>query len=248
MEEFLCTEDLSRNFGGVKATDCVCMTIENKGLRSIIGPNGAGKTTFINLVTGRIPASSGKVSFLGKDMTNKPAHELVKIGVCRTFQINSIFEDLTVFENVRIAKQAHLGGSMRFFSRKNDLKNVNEETWSILQRMDLEELAKLPAKNLAYGDQRVLEVAIALASSPRILFLDEPTAGMSPAETKHISDLICGLAEEISIVLVEHDMDLVMSISDRISVLHYGGIIAEGTPDEIKRHDLVREAYLGKEA
>lgn len=248
MEAFLCTDDLCRQFGGVTATDCVCIDIEESGLRSIIGPNGAGKTTFINIITGRIPASSGKVYFQGSDITNKPTHELVRMGICRTFQITSIFQNLTVFENVRIAKQAHEGGSLKIFSTKRSLKKVSVETWNILERLGLQDLAHQEAKNLAYGDQRVLEVAIAMAGSPKILFLDEPTAGMSPAETNHISELIRRLAEEISIVLVEHDMDLVMSISDKITVLHYGSIIAEGLPGEIKTNQLVREAYLGKDA
>lgn len=248
MEAFLCTDDLCRQFGGVLATDCVCINIEDSGLRSIIGPNGAGKTTFINIITGRITASSGKVFFQGAEITNKPTHELVKMGICRTFQITSIFQNLTVFENVRIARQAREGGSLNIFSTKNSLKKVSEETWSILERLGLQDLALRQAKNLAYGDQRVLEVAIALAGSPQILFLDEPTAGMSPAETNHISNLIKGLAEEISIVLVEHDMDMVMRISDKITVLHYGSVIAEGVPEEIKTNQLVREAYLGKDA
>jgi ABC-type branched-subunit amino acid transport system ATPase component len=229
------------------ATNCVCINIGENGLRSVIGPNGAGKTTFINIVTGRIPASSGKVFFQGKDITNKPTHELVKMGICRTFQITSIFQKLSVFENVRIAKQARLGGTLRIFSTKKSLRKVTEETWAILERLGLQDVAHQPAKNLAYGDQRVLEVAIALAGDPNILFLDEPTAGMSPAETRHISKLIKGLSEEISIVLVEHDMDMVMSVSDKISVLQYGSIIAEGKPEEIKSNPQVREAYLGKE-
>jgi len=247
MESFLCTEDLCRHFGGVLATDCVCMDIRNNGLLSIIGPNGAGKTTFINVVTGRLPASSGKVLFQGRDITNKPTHQLVKMGICRTFQITSVFQDLSVFENVRIARQARKGGSLKIFSQKKNLKAVTRETWEILERLGLKDLAADPAKNMAYGDQRVLEVAIAMAGNPKILFLDEPTAGMSPAETRHIAELIRGLADDISIVLVEHDMDLVMSISDRISVLHYGSIIAEGEPGEIRNNSLVREAYLGKE-
>ncbi|HIJ55487.1 MAG TPA: ABC transporter ATP-binding protein [Deltaproteobacteria bacterium] len=247
MNAFLCTDNLCRHFGGVMATNRLCIEFEKTGLRSIIGPNGAGKTTFINIITGRIPASSGKVHFQGAEITNKPTHELVKLGICRTFQITSIFNNLTVFENVRIAKQANSGGSLRIFSTKKSLKKVACDTWVILERLGLKDLAGLPAKNMSYGDQRILEVAIALAGDPEILFLDEPTAGMSPAETKHISDLIKGLSKEISIVLVEHDMDMVMRISDKITVLHYGSIIAEGAPEEIRTNQLVREAYLGKD-
>lgn len=248
MDAFLCTDNLCRQFGGVTATDCVCIEFDENGLRSIIGPNGAGKTTFINIITGRIPASSGKVYFRGAEITNRPTHELVSMGICRTFQITSIFNSLTVFENVRIARQARTGGSLRIFSSKKSLQKVAEDTWAIVERLGLKDLADQPAKNLAYGDQRVLEVAIALAGDPEVLFLDEPTAGMSPAETKHIAELIKGLSKDISVVLVEHDMDLVMSISDKITVLHYGSIIAEGGPEEIRMNQLVREAYLGKDA
>jgi branched-chain amino acid transport system ATP-binding protein len=228
------------------ATNEVSVAFNATGLRSIIGPNGAGKTTFINLVTGRIPATSGKVVYQGKDITNRPTHQLVHMGICRTFQITSIFQTLSVFENVRIAKQACLGGSLKVFSTKDNLKDVNVKTWAVLERLGLTELAHSPAKNLAYGDQRVLEVAIALAGEPRLLFLDEPTAGMSPAETAHISDIIRMLAKEIAVILVEHDMDLVMSISDWITVFHFGSVVAEGTPAEIRANTLVKEAYLGK--
>ena len=247
MAELLCTENLCRSFGGVMATNQVCFSVDNQGLTSIIGPNGAGKTTFINIVTGKIGASSGKIFFNGQEITNKPTHELVKMGICRTFQINSIFENLSVFENLRIARQAKDGGSLRIFASKQSLKAVTEKTWSLVERLGLKDLAARPAKNLAYGDQRVLEVAIALAGDPKILFLDEPTAGMSPAETRQISKLIQELATEICVVLVEHDMDLVMSISDKITVLQYGCTIAEGTPEEIRNNQQVREAYLGKE-
>jgi branched-chain amino acid transport system ATP-binding protein len=169
------------------------------------------------------------------------------LGICRTFQITSVFQDLNVFENVRIARQARKGGSLKIFSRKKNLREVTEETWAILERLGLQDKAAEPAKNLAYGDQRVLEVAIAMAGSPKILFLDEPTAGMSPTETHHVAELIKTLAEDISIVLVEHDMDLVMNISDQITVLHYGSIIAEGVPEDIRNDKMVREAYLGKD-
>ncbi len=247
MAELLCTENLCRKFGGVLATNKVCFSVDKHGLTSIIGPNGAGKTTFINIVTGKIGASSGKIFFKEQEITNKPTHELVKMGICRTFQINSIFENLSVFENLRIARQAKDGGSLRIFSSKQSLKKVTEKTWALVERLGLKDLAARPAKNLAYGDQRVLEVAIAMAGDPKILFLDEPTAGMSPGETRHISKLIKDLANEICVVLVEHDMDMVMSISDKITVLQYGCTIAEGTPEEIRNNQQVREAYLGKE-
>jgi len=185
MTSILSTKELYRAFGGVLATNGVNVEFKDKRLKSIIGPNGAGKTTLINVITGRLPASSGKVLYQEEDITNKPAHELTKLGVCRTFQITSIFLGLTVFENVRIATQIQRGDTFKVFSRKESLKEVNEKTWEILQQLGLSEHATVPATNLAHGDQRLMEVAMALASEPKILFLDEPTAGMSPAETEH---------------------------------------------------------------
>lgn len=239
------TEQLHRHFGGILATNAVNIEFKENRLKSIIGPNGAGKTTLINVITGRLPASSGAILFQGRDITDQPAHRLTRLGICRTFQITSIFMGLTVFENVRISKQMKRGGSFRIFSKKASLKKVNMETWEILERLDLKDKAHVPSSNLAHGDQRLLEVAMALASEPKILFLDEPTAGMSPAETEHIARLIKGLSEKISVALVEHDMDVVMSISDEITVLHQGTIIAEGPPEEIQNNRMVKEAYLG---
>ncbi len=247
MSSILTTKELCKHFGGVWAVDHANLEILPKQVRSIIGPNGAGKTTLINVITGRLPASSGAVIYKGKDITKKSPSDRVKLGICRTFQINSIFSGLTVFENVRIAKQANLGGSLRIFSSKKSLITVNEETWAILERIKMSDKADIIASNLAHGDQRLLEVGIALAGNPEILFLDEPTAGMSSAETKRVAELITELAKEISVVLVEHDMDMVMEISDVITVLHQGVIVAEGDPDTIRENETVKEAYLGKE-
>jgi len=245
MATILSTKSLHKHFGGVLAVNDVNAQFEDKRLLSIIGPNGAGKTTFINVITGRLPASSGAVLFGGKDITNQAPHRLVRLGICRTFQITSIFMGLTVFENVRIAAQSRMGGSLRIFSAKESLKEVKNKTWEILHRLDMENKANVPSNNLAHGDQRLLEVAMALAGDPKILFLDEPTAGMSPAETEHIAELIKGLTDTIAVILVEHDMDVVMSISDEIIVFNQGSIIAEGPPGEIQDNDLVKEAYLG---
>ncbi len=247
MSPILSTSELSRHFGGVAALNLVSVAIEDKQVRSIIGPNGAGKTTLINAITGRLPVTSGTVTYLGQDITSWPIHDRVKRGLCRTFQITSVFKGLTAFENVRIARQAHKGGSLRLFASRGSLKQVTEDTWAILERVGLTDKALAPCSSLAHGDQRVLEVAIALAGGPRVLMLDEPAAGMSPTETDQVAKLISDLGREMAVVLVEHDMEMVMSISDRITVLHQGGIIAEGTPAEISDNEQVKDAYLGSE-
>jgi len=245
--DILTLKDLCRYFGGVTAVNNVNLVFTDNELRAIIGPNGAGKTTLFNVITGRLPATSGRVIYRGQDITNKLPHEIVRLGICRIFQRSSIFPGLSVFENVRIARQAQRGGSHRIFSGKESLKEVNEETWLILEKIGLSEHEHMPAKNLAHGDQRLLEIGIALAGEPKLLLLDEPTSGMSPGETERTTQFIKQLAKEVAIILVEHDMEVVMSISDRISVMHQGSIIAEGTPEEIKRNELVKEAYLGRE-
>ncbi len=243
----LSTENLSRHFGGVHAVNGVAIKVEDRTVRGIIGPNGAGKTTLFNLITGRIPATSGHVMFEGREITKLEIHKRVKLGISRTFQINSLFLGSSVFENVRIAKQMRLGGSHKIFSRRGSLTEVNDATFEILKEVGLEDKAAELASTLSYGDQRSLEVAISLASEPKVLLLDEPTAGMSQGETNRIIHLIEKLAEKIAIVLVEHDVDMVLAVSGSISVMHQGSIIAEGAPDEIRRNKLVREAYLGEE-
>lgn len=247
MSTILRTENLNRHFGGIMAVNDATITVEDRTLKSVIGPNGAGKTTLFNVITGRLPATSGKVYFEEEDITGHKVHELTKRGICRTFQINSLFWGSSVFENVRIARQVRLGQSHKIFSKRTSLAEVNDSTMHILEQVALRDKAQEKANTLSYGDQRSLEVAIALASDPKILLLDEPTAGMSHGESNRVIRLIERLVEQITIVLVEHDVEMVLSISDSISVLHRGTIIAEGTPDEIRRNSLVREAYLGEE-
>jgi len=248
MAAILEIRNLHRHFGGIAAINGLSMTLSENELQSVIGPNGAGKTTLFNVITGRLHASSGQVFYEGQEITNKPPDEIVRLGIGRTFQKSSIFPGHTVFENLRIARQAKLGGSRRIFSSKTRLNQVNDDTWQILERLRLADQAKTIASTLSHGDQRVMEIGIALAGSPRLLLLDEPTAGMSLRETERTAELIRNLAKELTVVLVEHDMEVVMSISDRISVMHQGSLIAEGTPVEIQSNELVREAYLGKEA
>ncbi len=243
----LTIENLHRHFGGVAAINGLSLNFAERELRSIIGPNGAGKTTLFNVITGKLPADSGRIVFYGGEITNKPPHEVVRLGICRTFQKSSIFPGLTTLENLRIARQIRMGGSHRLFSARNSLKAVKDESRAILQRLGLTDKADMLASNLSHGDQRLMEIGVALAGSPRLLLLDEPTAGMSPRETERTVRLIRELAKDVAVILVEHDMEVVMAISEKISVMHQGMIIAEGAPEEIKRNDQVREAYLGKE-
>ena len=243
----LTIQNLYRHFGGVAAINGVNLAFSENELRSIIGPNGAGKTTLFNVITGKLSANSGQIVFREQDITNRPPHEVVRLGICRTFQKSSIFPGLTVLENVRIARQIRVGGSRRIFAARDSLKTVQEETQAILERLGLRDKGKMLASSLSHGDQRLMEIGVALAGAPRLLLLDEPTAGMSPRETEQTMHLIRQLAKDVAVILVEHDMEVVMTISDKISVMHQGAIIAEGNPDEIQRNDQVREAYLGKE-
>ncbi len=246
MSIVLKTDNLSKSFGGVKAVHNANINVEERKLKAVIGPNGAGKTTFYNVLTGYFSATSGEVYFMDRNITKMPIHEIVKLGICRTFQINTLFIGATVFENVRIASQIKNGGSYKILSSRRSLKNVNDKTWATLDKVGLKDKAKSFANELSYGDQRSLEVGIALAGEPKILLLDEPTAGMSDGETKRIASLIRELTNDITVVLVEHDVELVMSISDSISVMNQGEIIAEGTPEEIRKNELVKKAYLGE--
>jgi branched-chain amino acid transport system ATP-binding protein len=243
----LTIQNLHRHFGGVAAINGVSLEFAERELRSVIGPNGAGKTTLFNVITGKLSADSGRIVFQDREITNKPPHEVVRLGICRTFQKSSIFPGLTTLENLRIARQIRVGGSHRLFAARDSLKTVQEDSRAILQLVGLSDKANLLASNLSHGDQRLMEIGVALAGSPRLLLLDEPTAGMSPRETERTVRLVRELAKDVAVILVEHDMEVVMAISDRISVMHQGTIIAEGAPEEIKRNDLVREAYLGKE-
>jgi branched-chain amino acid transport system ATP-binding protein len=243
----LTIQNLHRHFGGVAAINGVSLDFAERELRSVIGPNGAGKTTLFNVITGKLSADSGRIVFYGEEITNKPSHEVVRRGICRTFQKSSIFPGLTTLENLRISRQMRLGGSHRLFAARDSLTTVKEESRAILERLGLGDKANMLASNLSHGDQRLMEIGVALAGSPRLLLLDEPTAGMSPRETERTVNLVREFVKDVAVVLVEHDMEVVMAISDKISVMHQGTIIAEGAPEEIKRNDQVREAYLGKE-
>jgi ABC-type branched-subunit amino acid transport system ATPase component/ABC-type branched-subunit amino acid transport system permease subunit len=242
-ERLLESQALTKSFGGLTAVSRVDFRVQRGELRSVIGPNGAGKTTFFNLLTGVLPPSAGRILFKGKDITGLPAHAVSRLGIARSYQVTNIFGDLTVFENVRIAAQSRVT-HYRFWGSADRLAAVNERAEDILRHLGLGDKRDVRGAELSHGEQRYLEIGIALATDPDFLLLDEPTAGMSPDETQRTAAFVRGLAGRVTIVVVEHDMEVVMGISDRITVLNYGEVLAEGTPAEIRENADVRRVYL----
>lgn len=249
MAELLRTEKLRKYFGVVSAAEDIDLHIEEGVLTSIIGPNGAGKTTLINLLTGNILSDSGKVFFCEEDITHLPIHKRVKKGICRSFQIMNIFPKLTVLENLQIPILSLMNRSLSFLKPVDRHTDVIERVEKLLNEIGLMGKKGLLAGTLSHGDQRLLEIGLAMAPDPKLLFLDEPTAGMNPIERVKILENIRRLSRErqATFVIVEHDMDIVFSLSDRIIVLHRGQILADGKPDEIKLNEDVRKVYLGEE-
>jgi branched-chain amino acid transport system ATP-binding protein len=243
-EPLLRTEALSRSFGSLLAVNRVDMTVSAGELRSIIGPNGAGKTTFFRLISGEMAPSTGRVWFKGRDITGLPLHAVARLGITKSYQITNVFPHLSVHENVRVAVQGW-ARSFNFWTRADRLTDVADRAHEILRTVGLTGKAALLAAHLSHGEKRHLEIGIALASSPELLLLDEPTAGMSPEETDETMRLIRELTAGRTVVLVEHKMKLVMRISDRITVLHQGQVIADGTPAEIRGNERVQQTYLG---
>lgn len=238
------TKELSKNFGALKAVNQVNLEI-GKGIHSIIGPNGAGKTTLFNLLTGFLKPSTGKIFFLGKDITGLPPYEISRLGIARSFQITSIFPELSVFENVRISAQSRSKSSANFLNSFKGLEDANQNAERILKDLGLLEFRDAKAKNLSYGLQRSLDIAISLAIRPKLILLDEPTSGMDKGDTKKIIKMISVISRQIPVVLIEHNIDVVLSISNRITVLYQGSVLAEGSPIEIQQNEKVQDAYLG---
>lgn len=241
------TNGLTRVFGGLVAVDGVSMRVKARSLHTIIGPNGAGKTTFFNLLSGNIRPSSGKVYYKGREITDMPAHRRAHIGIGRSFQITNVFPNLTVLENVRLAAQAVGHDNYKFWHHHRRFRLYEERAAAILEQVGLSPQAQLPARLLPHGGKRKLELGILLASDPDMLLLDEPTAGMAREEIPMLMEVIQNVraSGDKTIILVEHKMDLVMNVSDRISVMHQGQLLAEGTPQEIAGNPTVQKAYLG---
>ena len=240
------TKGLTKTFGGLTAVDRVNFEVAKGELRAVIGPNGAGKTTFFNLIAGRMPPTEGEIWFKGENITHIPPYLITKKGIGRSYQITNIFPKLTVFENVRLAAQA-IEVTYNFWKNVMFMDDINGRVVEILQRLKLTDHQDVRAANLPHGLQRHLEIGIALASNPQLLLLDEPTAGMTQEETERMIELIEEVAKGLTIVLVEHDMKFVMSISKKITVLHEGKVLAEGAPEEIRNNEEVQRVYLGKQ-
>ena len=239
---------LIRRFGALVAVDTVDMTVEPGEIRAVIGPNGAGKSTLFNLITSTIRPSGGRVIFDGVDITGLPVHEVAHRGIARTFQLCHIFPLLSARENVRIAAQARERGRWRFLGGGHVLSRSASEADEALERLGLARCARTPAGLLSHGDQRLLEVAMAVAQRPRLLMLDEPTQGLSIQETDHAVGMLKTMLAGggLSVILVEHDMEVVFRLADNITVLHRGRVIADGSPDAVKANAEVRSAYLGE--
>jgi branched-chain amino acid transport system ATP-binding protein len=248
MTALLETRGLVKAFGGLRAVDGVDLVVEQGRIHAVIGPNGAGKTTLFNVITGHLRPTAGRVLFRGQDITGWPPHRVARAGLARTFQITNIFPRLTVLESVQVALAAAGGREKDLLSRSD--RAFRAEALALLEDVGLLELADEPARTLSHGDQRALEVALALATAPKLLILDEPTAGMSPWETERTVDLIYQVARRrgLTVILCEHDMQVVFKISDWITVMHQGRVIAEGLPDQIRRNETVIQVYLGEQA
>jgi ABC-type branched-subunit amino acid transport system ATPase component len=241
--QILRIDKLRKNFGGITAISGVSLSIEPGERRAIIGPNGAGKTTLFNLITGDLAPSEGRIFMTGQDITRWPPDRRARSGLARTFQRNNLFLGLTVWENVRLAGQPDKRlGPLCFRSPDSASSDV---ILASLERVGLSARRDTRARELSYGEQRQLEVAIALSTSPQILLLDEPAAGMSPAETNRLMNILSEMPRAITLLMIEHDMDVVFGLADRVTVLHYGQVIADGTKDEVRNDPRVMQVYLG---
>jgi branched-chain amino acid transport system ATP-binding protein len=243
----LAIDNLTKRFGGITASEKVSLSVPAGELHAIIGPNGAGKTTLIGQLTGEITPDAGSVRFADIDITALPTYQRSGLGLARSFQITSLFLDMTVLDNVALAVQAHDGHSFRFWRAARSEETLRAPARAALARVGLAARADVPVADLSHGEHRQLEIAMALATKPRMLLLDEPMAGMGPEESARLVTLLRELKKEYTILLIEHDMEAVFALADRISVLVYGRVIATGKPDDIRANVEVRKAYLGEQ-
>jgi len=245
MSEYLHIKDIHKDFSGLRVLTGVDFAVRQKERHAIIGPNGAGKTTLFNIISGKFKASSGAILFKGRDISGKPAHVINRIGLSRSFQITNVFQELSVFENIRSGVRSRYGMRYHFFRRPDHNREINERTQAIVEEVGLKDVMHLPVSVLSYGQQRALEIGITLSTEPELILLDEPTAGMTREETGQAIRMIDRVTAGRSLIIIEHDMEVVFSLADTISVLHYGTILVSGKPDEIRNDQRVKDAYLG---
>lgn len=246
-ESLLSVKSLVKRFGAVQASNNFSLEVAQGELHALIGPNGAGKTTALNQLCGELMPDAGRIFFDGRQITRMPVYRRAQMGLARSYQITSVFEHLTVRENLSLAVQAHKGHSFRFWKKAVDDPVIRRAVLQAMARVGLEKRANIQAANLSHGEKRQMEVGMALAGHPKMLLMDEPYAGMGPGGAVELTKLIRKLKTEFTILLVEHDMSAVFSLADRITVLVYGQTIATGTPQEIRANPEVRQAYLGDE-
>ncbi len=242
------SEHVRKAFGALVAVEDVSLRVRTGSLHSIIGPNGAGKTTLFNLLSGMFKPTAGRVIYRGRDITGLPPHRVAHLGIGRSFQITNVFPNLTVFENVRLAAQSMGKSNLNLFIDSSRLKACSTRAWEVLEQVGLKDRAHVLASTLPHGDKRKLEIGILLALDPQVLLLDEPTAGMASEQVPQLMALIAAVRKQgnKTILLVEHNMDVVMNVSDAITVMHYGKVLAEGTPAQISANEQVQKAYLGE--
>lgn len=241
----LVLENVTKNFGALRAVNDVSIRVEPGERRAIIGPNGAGKTTLFNLITGELPVTAGHISLFGQDITGMPPHRRIAVGLGRTYQITNVFPKLTVEENILLAAQGL--SSKKFVLHRNVSRDgkIWDNAVEALEELELTHVREALAGELSHGEQRQLELALALAGNPKVLLLDEPAAGLSAGERTLMANLVRGLPDDLTVVLIEHDMDLALGLVDRVTCLHFGEVIAEDTPERIRENEMVQEVYLG---
>ena len=239
---------LNKSFGGIRATDNLSLSVETGEIHAVIGPNGAGKTTLISQLIGTLRPDAGQILFDGRDITRMAAHKRARLGITRSFQITSLILDMSVIDNIALAVQARDGHSFRFLRPARSIRRIRDRAMELLGRVGLAEKAQMPTHALSHGEHRHMEIAIALAANADLMLLDEPMAGLGAQESTAMVELLRSIKGAHTILLIEHDMDAVFALADRISVLVYGHIIATGTPDEIRANKDVQNAYLGEDA
>jgi branched-chain amino acid transport system ATP-binding protein len=246
-KDILQVKDIHKDFSGLKVLTGVDFEVKQNEKHAVIGPNGAGKTTLFNIISGKYKPSSGSIIFKGENISGRSPHALTRMKICRSFQITNVFQELNVFENVRAGVRCNHGLRYNFFKTPGSIPEVNEKTEEILALVGLADAWETPARELSYGQQRALEIGITLSTEPELILLDEPTAGMTREETAEAIKMIGKVTANRTLVIIEHDMDVVFSLADTISVLHNGSILVSARPEQIRNDQRVKDAYLGEE-